>query len=92
MLGLLAGGALILAYAIAGRDLPTDARLGAIATLAGLGQIGMAVSPFVAGLLAKWISLRSIFVLDGLIYLFLFAWGWWRLVPAPTTAVPERAS
>jgi DHA1 family multidrug resistance protein-like MFS transporter len=89
LLGLLAGGALILAYAIAGRDLPADARLGAIATLAGLGQIGMAVSPFIAGLLAKWINLPSIFVLDGLLYLLLFAWCWWRLNPAPVAAASD---
>ena len=92
LLGLLAGGALILAYAIAGRDLPADARLGAIATLAGLGQIGMAVSPFLAGLLAKWINLPSIFVLDGIIYLVLSAWVWLRLAPAPVSAEPEPAS
>lgn len=92
LLGLLAGGALILAYAIAGRDLPADARLGAIATLAGLGQIGMAVSPFLAGLLAKWINLQSIFVLDGLIYLVLSVWVWLRIAPAPVGAEPEPAS
>jgi DHA1 family multidrug resistance protein-like MFS transporter len=91
LLGLLAGGALILAYAIAGRDLPADARLGAIAILAGLGQIGMAVSPFIAGLLAKWINLPSIFVLDSLLYLMLFGWVWLRLAPAPVSAVPEQA-
>jgi DHA1 family multidrug resistance protein-like MFS transporter len=92
LLGLLAGGALILAYAIAGRDLPADARLGAIAALAGLGQIGMAVSPFIAGLLAKWINLPSIFVLDAVLYFLLFVWVWFRLVPAPVTKVAEQAN
>lgn len=86
LLGLLAGGALILAYAIAGRSLPADVRLGAIATLAGLGQIGMAVSPFIAGLLAKWINLPSVYVLDGSLYLLLFLWCWWRLAPAQRLA------
>lgn len=92
LLGLLAGGALILAYAIAGRDLPADARLGAIAVLAGLGQIGMAVSPFIAGLLAKWINLPSIFILDSVLYLLLFGWVWLRLTPAQVSAIPERAN
>ncbi len=91
LLGLLGGGAIILAYAIAGRSLPADVRLGAIATLAGLGQIGMAVSPFIAGLMAKWINLPSIFVLDGLLYACLFAWCWWRLAPEPQAVVREAA-
>ena len=82
LLGLLAGGSLILAYAIAGQTLPAELKLGGIATLAGLGQIGMAVSPFLTGGLVKWVSLESIFLLDAVLYLFLFAWVWWRLTPA----------
>jgi hypothetical protein len=52
----------------------------------------MAVSPFIAGLLAKWISLPSIFVLDALLYFLLFAWVWLRLVPATVSTVTEQAS
>jgi len=81
LLGLLAGGALILAYAIGGQSLPATTKLGAIAALAGIAQIGMASSPFISGALAKWVSLPSIFVLDAGLYLVLLVWVWWRLVP-----------
>jgi MFS family permease len=80
--GLFAGGGLILAYTIAGRSLPEDAKLGAIAALAGLAQIGFSISPFVSGAFAKWVSLPGIFLLDAALYLLLLAWVWWRLVPS----------
>ncbi|CAA9586281.1 MAG: hypothetical protein AVDCRST_MAG18-3891 [uncultured Thermomicrobiales bacterium] len=81
LLGLLAGGAFIFAFAIAGQALPTEVKLGAIAALAGFAQIGMAVSPFVGGMLAKWSSLSSIFLLDAALYFLLLLWVWWRLAP-----------
>ena len=81
-LGLFAGGALILAYAIGGQTLPAEMKLGAIAALAGFAQIGMAVSPFISGDLARWSSLSSIFILDAILYLLLHLWVWWRLSPA----------
>lgn len=81
LLGLLAGGTLILAYAIGGQALPGEMKLGAIAALAGIAQIGMSVSPFISGALAKWVNLPSIFLLDAGVYLALLAWVWWRMVP-----------
>lgn len=79
LLGLLAGGALIFAFSIGGQVLPPEIKLGAIAALAGFAQIGMAVSPFVGGMLAKWASLSSIFVVDAVLYLLVLAWVWWRM-------------
>ena len=81
LLGLLAGGAFIFAFAIAGQALPAEVKLVAIAALAGFAQIGMAVSPFVGGMLAKWSSLSSIFLLDAALYFLLLLWVWWRLAP-----------
>ncbi len=81
VLGLFAGGALILAFAIGGQALPAEVKLGAIAALAGFAQIGMAVSPFVSGVLAKWSSLSTIFIVDAALYLLLLLWVWWRLAP-----------
>jgi DHA1 family multidrug resistance protein-like MFS transporter len=95
LLGLLAGGALIFAFSIGGQMLPPEIKLGAIAALAGFAQIGMAVSPFIGGILAKWASLSSIFVVDALLYLFVLAWVWWRMGNRSTTRlVPtgERSS
>ena len=75
-LGLFTGGALTLAYAIGGRDLPAGAKMGAFGTLAGVGQIGGATAPFVTGALSKWASLSAIFVVDAVLYLLLIVWIW----------------
>ncbi len=88
LLGLLAGGALTLAYAVGGRALPEGARMGAFGVLAGLGQIGGAVSPMITGLLARWASLGAIFVVDAALYLLILAWSWRTLAPGPR----ERAA
>ena len=82
LLGLLAGGALTLTYALAGRALPDESRLGIFGALAGAGMIGGAVSAPVAGLLAKYASLDTIFVVDGILYLIVLIWSWRMLQPA----------
>ncbi len=74
LLGLFAGGALTLTYAIGGRDMPAGAKMAAFGTLAGLGQIGGATAPFVTGALSKWASLSAIFFVDAVLYALLFAW------------------
>ena len=79
LLGLFAGGALTLCYAIGGRELPTEAKMGAFSTLAGIGMIGSAVSPFASGAIARWTDLRAIFILNGVLYLLLLAWAWFAL-------------
>jgi DHA1 family multidrug resistance protein-like MFS transporter len=76
LLGLFAGGALTLTYAIGGRDMPPGAKMGAFGTLAGLGQVGGATAPFVTGALSKWASLSAIFIVDAVLYALLFAWTW----------------
>ena len=97
LLGLFAGGALTLCYAIGGRELPAEAKMGAFSTLAGIGMLGSAVSPFASGAIARWTDLRAIFLLNGVLYLLLLAWAWFALgrrSPAATAAPhhAERAS
>ncbi|CAA9578911.1 MAG: Multidrug-efflux transporter, major facilitator superfamily (MFS) [uncultured Thermomicrobiales bacterium] len=92
LLGALAGGALTLAYAVGGRALPDGARLGAFGVLAGLGQIGGAVSPMVTGLLARWASLGAIFVLDAALYALVLAWSWRMLAPPSWPAAASPAA
>lgn len=75
-LGFFTGGTLTLVYAIGGRDLPAGAKMGAFGTLAGVGQIGGAVAPFVTGALSKWASLSAIFIVDAVLYLLLIVWVW----------------
>ncbi len=79
LLGLFAGGALTLTYAIGGREMPPGAKMGAFGTLAGLGQIGGATAPFVTGALSKWASLSAIFIVDAALYALLFGWVWFML-------------
>jgi DHA1 family multidrug resistance protein-like MFS transporter len=76
LLGLFAGGALTLTYAIGGRDMPATAKMGAFGTLAGFGQIGGAIAPFVTGALSKWASLSAIFVVDAILYALILLWTW----------------
>lgn len=75
LLGLLAGGAVTLVYAIGGRTLPDGARVAAFSTLAGAAQIGGAISPMVTGILARWVSLGAIFVLDTALYVVVLVWA-----------------
>jgi DHA1 family multidrug resistance protein-like MFS transporter len=76
LLGLFAGGALTLTYAIGGREMPSNAKMGAFGTLAGIGQVGGATSPFVTGALSKWASLSAIFIVDTILYVMLIGWVW----------------
>jgi len=92
-LGLFTGGTLTLAYAIGGRDLPAGAKMGAFGTLAGVGQIGGATSPFVTGALSKWASLSAIFIVDAVLYLLLIVWVWQMFDRGKATEeVPTRTS
>lgn len=100
LLGLLAGGSLTLTYAIGGRALPPEAKLTAYGALAGVGMIGGAISPQVTGLLSKYASLRTIFVVDTVLYAVVLVWAWWMLrtrpespaAPIVTPTVTTRAA
>ena len=89
LLGLLAGGALTLAYAIGGREMPPGAKMGAFGTLAGIGQVGGATSPFVTGILSKWASLSAIFIVDAVLYVMLIGWVWMMLRRKDAGITPE---
>lgn len=79
LLGLLAGGSATLAYAIGGRLLPDSTRIGAFGALAGAGMIGGAISPVVAGVLSRYVSLGSIFIVDAVLYALVLV-GAWRML------------
>ena len=91
LLGLMAGGSLTLTYAIGARMLPASAKMGAFGTLAGVGQIGGATSPFVTGALAKWSSLSAIFIVDAVLYALLLVWVWLMLRRQQPVAEPPGA-
>lgn len=88
LLGLFAGGALTLTYAIGGRDMPAGAKMAAFGTLAGIGQVGGATAPFVTGILSKWASLSAIFLVDAVLYGLLFAWTWFMFSRSRATTPP----
>lgn len=79
LLGLLAGGSATLAYAVGGHLLPDSVRVGAFGALAGAGMIGGAISPVVTGVLSRYVSLGSIFIVDAALYALVFA-GVWRML------------
>jgi DHA1 family multidrug resistance protein-like MFS transporter len=93
LLGLLAGGAMTLTYAVGGRAMPAGAKIGAFGTLAGIGMIGGAISPLVTGLLSRYASLGAIFVVDAGLYVVVLLWAWRTLARRATAAqaAPARA-
>lgn len=91
LLGLMAGGALTLTYAIGGRLLPPEAKLGAFGTLAGISMVGGAISPQIAGLLAKYASLNTIFIVDAILYVVVLVWVW-RMLAARADSLPDSAA
>jgi MFS transporter, DHA1 family, multidrug resistance protein len=63
LLGLASGGSLTLGYTIGGLLVPTERRTTAFGFLAGAALFGGAISPSVAGLLARW-ELKAIYLVD----------------------------
>jgi DHA1 family multidrug resistance protein-like MFS transporter len=71
LLGLASGGSLTLCYSLGALRAPEASRATAFGFLSGAALFGGAVSPSIAGLLARW-DLRLIYYLDGLILLALW--------------------
>lgn len=70
LLGLSSGGALTLCYTLGGRLAPGASRATAFGIFSGAALFGGALSPSVAGILARW-DYRSIYSLDTAILLIL---------------------
>jgi DHA1 family multidrug resistance protein-like MFS transporter len=66
-LGLASGGCLTLCYTIGSLIVPADRRATAFGFFAGAALFGGAVSPAVAGLLARW-DLRAIYAVDAALF------------------------
>ena len=69
-LGLASGGSLTLCYTIGGLLVPAEIRATAFGFFSGAALFGGAISPAVAGLLARW-ELRGIYYLDAALYVLL---------------------
>ena len=70
LLGLASGGSLTLCYTIGGLMVPGEIRTTAFGFFSGSALFGGAISPSIAGLLARW-ELRSIYYLDAALYVLL---------------------
>jgi DHA1 family multidrug resistance protein-like MFS transporter len=70
LLGLASGGSLTLCYTIGGLMVPAEIRTTAFGFFSGAALFGGAISPSVAGLLARW-ELRSIYYVDAALYVLL---------------------
>jgi len=72
LLGLASGGALTICYTIGGLMVPSAQRATAFGFFSGAALFGGAVSPTVAGLLARW-GLRGIYYVDAALFVLLTA-------------------
>ncbi len=70
LLGLASGGSLTLCYTIGGLMVPPGIKTTAFGFFSGAALFGGALSPSVAGLLARW-HLRGIYFVDAALYLLL---------------------
>lgn len=70
LLGLASGGSLTLCYTIGGLMVPAELRTTAFGFFSGAALFGGAISPSIAGLLARW-DLRGIYYLDTVLYVLL---------------------
>jgi DHA1 family multidrug resistance protein-like MFS transporter len=70
LLGLASGGSLTLCYTIGGLMVPAEIRTTAFGFFSGAALFGGAISPSVAGFLARW-ELRSIYYVDAALYVLL---------------------
>jgi MFS family permease len=89
VLGFATGGCLTLSYTIGGLQVPEGQRATAFGFFSGAALFGGAISPSVAGLLAR-LDLRAIYYLDAALFLLLAA-SLARGAPAQGPAVADRA-
>lgn len=73
VMGLLAGGALTLGFTIGGKVIPLEIRGAAFGLLSAATMFGNAVSPLASGGLAAT-GLRTIFLVDGFLFMLSFLW------------------
>jgi MFS transporter, DHA1 family, multidrug resistance protein len=88
LLGLASGGALTICYTIGGLMVPSAQRATAFGFFSGAALFGGAVSPTVAGLLARW-ELRRIYYVDAALFILLTAGL--LVAGAARAAAPSRA-
>jgi len=89
LLGLASGGSLTLCYTMGGLMVPEGIRTTAFGFFSGAALFGGAISPSVAGLLARW-DLRGIFYLDT--FLFVALTVGLLLGARPRAAAPEKGA
>jgi DHA1 family multidrug resistance protein-like MFS transporter len=73
LLGLFAGGSLTLVYALANQGVSAREKGAAFGVLSSVSLLGSASSPLVTGALAV-VGLRSVFLLDGVLYGVALLW------------------
>jgi len=88
LLGLASGGCLTLCYTIGGLVVPEGQRATSFGFFSGAALFGGAISPSVAGLLARF-ELRGIYYVDAALFLILAA-SLARSAPPPAAAVADR--
>ncbi len=89
MLGLLAGGCVVVIYTLGSRVIPAETRATSFSFLASAGMLGASIGPIAAGLLT-YISIRAVFLFNGLLFLVLLLLAWKSVRRPEATKVPGR--
>jgi DHA1 family multidrug resistance protein-like MFS transporter len=82
LLGLLAGGCIVIVYTLGSRIIPPETRGTSFSFLASAAMLGGAAGPVVAGELA-YVSLRAIFFFNAFVFLLLLAYCWKAIKQVP---------
>ncbi|NWG12550.1 MAG: MFS transporter [Acidobacteria bacterium] len=84
VLGLLAGGCMVVVYTLGSRVIPAETRATSFSFLASAALLGGATGPILAGALTH-LSIRAIFFFNSLLFLFLWLMAF-RTVPRRSTS------
>jgi MFS family permease len=75
ILGLLAGGCMVVIYTLGSRIIPAETRATSFSFLSSAGMLGGAIGPVAAGLLTH-LSMRAVFFFNSLLFLALLVFSW----------------
>ncbi len=91
LMGLAIGGAGPLAFGVAAAETPVERRGGAFGIMFAARTLAVALAAFSGGLLARWMSMRGLFVASGALLLCYLVWSWRdrRRAGAPRTMQSE---
>jgi DHA1 family multidrug resistance protein-like MFS transporter len=83
ILGLLAGGCMVVVYTLGSRIIPPETRATSFSFLSSAGMLGGAMGPLAAGLIAR-LSMRAVFFFNSMLFLCLLLSSWFFVQRPPS--------